>query len=136
MYLRSQQGRIPELKQVIVAYQNRIVMAETLVTALGRIFGPTVTKALAPDRLSSAATSVVETVASGEMPDAAVEGAMPAGPAPPEPEAAITLQELAVEAQQHLDAAGVAQRAGNWAVYGEEMKRLQEVITRMQDVGP
>ena len=136
LYLRSQQGRIPELKQVIVAYQNRIVMAETLVTALGRIFGPTVTKALAPDRLSSAATSVVETVASGEMPDAAVEGAMPAGPAPPEPEAAITLQELAVEAQQHLDAAGVAQRAGNWAVYGEEMKRLQEVITRMQDVGP
>ena len=35
LYLRSAEGRIPELKRVIVAYQSQIVMAETLVEALG-----------------------------------------------------------------------------------------------------
>src|SRR5678815_8901 len=61
LYLQSPEGKIPELKQVVVAYKNRIEMAETLTRALGRIFGSSVTAALAPDRLSSSATSVVMT---------------------------------------------------------------------------
>ena len=35
LYLRAAGGRIPELKRVIVAYQNQIVMEETLDEALG-----------------------------------------------------------------------------------------------------
>ncbi len=38
LYLRAAGGRIPELKRVIVAYQNQIVMEETLDDALGRLF--------------------------------------------------------------------------------------------------
>ena len=38
LYLRAAGGRIPELKRVIVAYQNQIVMEETLDEALGRLF--------------------------------------------------------------------------------------------------
>ena len=38
LYLRSAGGRIPELKRVIVAYQNQIVMEETLDEALDRLF--------------------------------------------------------------------------------------------------
>src|SRR5512134_2553154 len=44
LYLRAAQGKIPELKRVIVAYQNQIVMEETLEAALERLFpggGPT-----------------------------------------------------------------------------------------------
>src|SRR5215831_17559687 len=37
LYLRGQGGRIPELKRVIVAYQNAIVMDETLEGALDRL---------------------------------------------------------------------------------------------------
>ena len=141
LYLRSSQGRIPELKQVIVAYQNRIVMAETLVTALGRIFGPAVTSALAPDRLASSATSVIETVPEPETldVDAPDAPAMPVGPAVPvagAPALTGTLRELAVQAQQHLEAAEAAQRAGDWATYGEELQKLEDVILRMQDVEP
>jgi hypothetical protein len=40
LYLRSEGGRIPELKRVIVAYQNRIVMEPTLGEAIARIFPP------------------------------------------------------------------------------------------------
>ena len=41
LYLRASGGRIPELKRVVVAYQNQIVMEETLDQALNRLFaGP------------------------------------------------------------------------------------------------
>ncbi len=39
LYLRSEQGQIPELKRVIVAYGDRVVMEPTLEAALGRVFG-------------------------------------------------------------------------------------------------
>ena len=39
LYLRSQGGKIPELKRVIVAYQNQIVMEDYLHAAIDRIFG-------------------------------------------------------------------------------------------------
>ena len=42
LYLRAAEGRIPELKRVIVAYQNRIVMKETLTQGLAEIFGASV----------------------------------------------------------------------------------------------
>src|ERR1043166_4729830 len=38
LYLRAAGGRIPELKRVVVAYQNRIVMEETLDASLARLF--------------------------------------------------------------------------------------------------
>jgi uncharacterized membrane protein (UPF0182 family) len=38
LYLRSAGGRIPELKRVIVAHQNQIVMEDTLEKALDRLF--------------------------------------------------------------------------------------------------
>ncbi len=126
LYLKSPEGRIPELKRVVVAYQSKIVMAETLTRALVSIFGPTVATSLAPDQLSSAATSVVETP---------VDAVSPA-PADGVPAADATLAVLAAEAQTHLDNAQKAQRAGDWALYGEEMKQLEVVIGRMQEAKP
>ena len=137
LYLRSSQGRIPELKRVIVAYQNRIVMAETLTQALARIFGQSVTSALAPDQLASSATSVVETVLDAGVavpaPTApgAVRGGGPGVPAQTENPA---IAALAAEAKTHFDNAQAAQRAGDWALYGEELKKLEDVLTRMQNV--
>jgi hypothetical protein len=39
LYLRAEQGELPELKQVIVAYGNTIAMEETLEQSLAAIFG-------------------------------------------------------------------------------------------------
>ena len=74
LYLRSSTGKIPELKRVIVAYNNKIVMAETLTRALVEIFDRSVATALAPDRLDDTATSVV--ASTDAMPD--VAAAVPA----------------------------------------------------------
>ena len=59
LYLRSAGGRIPELKRVIVAYQNQIVMEETLEQALDRLFpgGPAQRRAAA-DALDAATPRV------------------------------------------------------------------------------
>ena len=44
LYLRAEGGRIPELKRVIVAYQNQVVMQETLEGALAELFGGTLAR--------------------------------------------------------------------------------------------
>jgi uncharacterized membrane protein (UPF0182 family) len=40
LYLRSEQGQIPELKRVIVAYNDRLAMEPTLEAALAAVFRP------------------------------------------------------------------------------------------------
>ena len=39
IYLRAEGGQIPELKRVVVAHQNQVVMAETLDAGLALLFG-------------------------------------------------------------------------------------------------
>src|SRR6266516_2653549 len=52
LYLRAEGGRIPEMKRVVVAYQNQVVMEETLEAGLARLFGgavePTAAAAVRP----------------------------------------------------------------------------------------
>jgi uncharacterized protein len=107
LYLRGSGGRIPELKRVIVAYQSTIVMEPTLEAALGRLFG-------AEDK-------------SAHKP-AAAPGAPGAATTPPAVEGG--LQALMVEARAHFERATAAQRQGDWATYGEELKRLGETLER------
>ena len=105
LYLRADGGRIPELKRVVVAYQNQIVMEETLDAALARLF--------ATDGKPAREESVARARAAGPT-----EGA-PAG------------ADLAEEARAHYERAMEAQRAGDWARYGEEIRRLGEVLSRL-----
>jgi uncharacterized membrane protein (UPF0182 family) len=63
LYLQAEGGRIPELKRVVVAYENQVVMAETLDAALAQLFGgagpgPTPEPAEAADTASSADTGL------------------------------------------------------------------------------
>ncbi|MBI3770299.1 MAG: UPF0182 family protein [Deltaproteobacteria bacterium] len=53
LYLRSDQGQIPELKRVIVAYGDRLAMEPTLEAALAAVFKP----GAAPPRMIEPATT-------------------------------------------------------------------------------
>ena len=108
LYLRSQGGRIPELKRVIVAYQGSIVMEPTLEQALDRLFG------------------------SGAAAGPPVKGpaASNTGAAPVSPPVSESLRAMLDEAKAHFDRATAAQRAGDWATYGDEIKRLGEILSR------
>ena len=121
LYLRSNTGKIPELKRVIVAYGNRIVMAETLTRGLVQIFGSSIASALEPDRLENSATSIIES--SSAMPDVAEADIS----------ADATLQDLAVQAYAAYGRLEKAQRDDDWAKYGEEKKALGEILKAMSE---
>jgi uncharacterized membrane protein (UPF0182 family) len=110
LYLRAAGGRIPELKRVIVAHQNQIAMDETLEAALARLFP------------------------GGARGPAADAPATPVAPAPPaaQAQAATAAPELAARALEHYQRALKAQRDGDWALYGEEIKRLGQVLEEMR----
>ena len=117
LYLRAQAGRIPELTRVIVAHQNRIVMERTLDQAIDRLFGEGVRR----DKPAAAVTT------------AAVPGATATAPAaPPATGDAAAWDRMASEARDTYQRALDAQRAGDWAKYGEEIKRLGELLERMR----
>jgi uncharacterized membrane protein (UPF0182 family) len=118
LYLRASGGRIPELTRVIVAYQNEIVREETLEAGLARLFGG------APEE---GADEVVRGPAPAAPDDARLAAATtaPSGAAP-------ELTGLAAQARGHYDRAIEAQRNGDWAKYGDELKRLGEVLAQMR----
>ena len=111
LYLRASGGQIPELKRVIVAYQNQIVMEPTLPEALERLFpGGTRPVVAAPTAQPEAAPRP------GTAPG--VQG---------------DLATLAQQARDHYERALRAQREGNWSLYGEEIRKLGDVLERMRN---
>ena len=114
LYLRAEGGRIPELKRVVVAHQNRVVMAETLEAALARLFSGAVgTEGLPPTRVAVAGETAAPPAATGAAPPNA------------------SMADLLRRATQHYDRAIEAQRSGNWAAYGTEIERLGAVLRQL-----
>ena len=98
LYLRGEGGKIPELKRVILAYENRISMEETLDEALEKVFGV---------GASQEKKKVVQEETQSE-------------------------EDLASQARSAFETAIKAQKEGDWSAYGEEIKRLGEIINKMQ----
>ena len=115
MYLRASGGRIPELKQVVVAYQNQIVMEATLDLALNRMFGEGAT----PSPFEPAP------LVADDAPDAPPVSTASVGDGqPPSP--------LAQQAHEHYTRALEAQRNGEWAQYGQEIERLGVILAELR----
>ena len=95
----SEQGALPELRRVIVAYGNQIAMEPTLEQSLSRIFGgrPSVTAAAPP-----------------------TAGAPSDG--------ATGVRQLVQRAWESWTRAQDALRRSDWAAYGAEQKRLEEAL--------
>jgi uncharacterized membrane protein (UPF0182 family) len=102
LYLRGESAKIPELKRVVVAYENKIAMEPTLEAALERIFLEV------PPPLSPS------------------EAAAPARAATGAPSSLIK------QAADAYDRAVQAQRQGDWAAYGEELKKLGALLQQVQ----
>src|SRR5687767_7509657 len=111
LYLRAQGGRIPELKRVVVAHENSVAMDSTLEAGLTRLFG--------------GATSTL-----ASRPAAPTSAAAPAVPAAGETATAANTR-LIREAGEAYERARAAQRAEDWATYGNEMKRLGELLRQL-----
>jgi uncharacterized membrane protein (UPF0182 family) len=122
IYLRAEGGTIPELKRVVVAHENRVVMGETLEEGLDALFGAGASRPPATgaqDSVSALAASQPAVTGGAAVP-AAAQG--PSGAS----------AELLREAQTHYDRAIAAQRAGNWAEYGREIEQLGTAIRALR----
>jgi len=109
LYLQAEGGRIPELKRVIVAYQNRVVMQETLEAGLTELFGGSTGKAREPVKVAPGGAGTAVT-----------------GPAD------TTIRALVAEAWRRYQAALEANREVDWARYGEEFRRLGETLEQLR----
>jgi len=116
LFLRASGGSIPEMKRVVVASGDRVVMGETLDQALDAMFGSGATIAVSGQQQTRATADTAAAPALGA-----------AGQAPP-----ANVSALAAEAQAHYDRAIAAQRAGDWATYGKEIDSLGIVIGRLR----
>jgi uncharacterized membrane protein (UPF0182 family) len=105
LYLQAEGGRIPELKRVVVAYQNQVVMQETLEGGLAELFGGS----------------------TGARNQPAPSGVAGAGAAAADAE----FRALAAEARRHYQTALQALRENDWARYGDEMRQLGDLLERI-----
>jgi len=115
IYLRAEQGELPELKRVVVAYENDIVMEPTLDQALMAIFGAPAEAAIAPI---------------GANPNPASTRQPSKNPAVNEA-ANTRLIKLADEAMKVYDEAETALSQGDWKTYGEKQIQLKAILEQM-----
>ena len=104
LYLAAEKGQLPELKRVIVAFGNSLAMEENLELALQRVFGGELIREREPSRVAVAA------VPQKEKPD----------------------RQIAGEALAHYHKAQELLRQGNWGGYGEELKKMEEVLRELE----
>lgn len=116
LYLQAESGRIPELRRVIVVAENRIAMEPTLNESLARIFGSSVAAPAKPETEAATAAQSAQATTTSQQP-------APSVPA--------TVTALSAQARQHYDRAIQAQREGDWARYGEELKQLGVVLEQL-----
>jgi uncharacterized membrane protein (UPF0182 family) len=120
LYLRAENGQIPELKRVILASGDKIVMRESLNDAVLALFAgnvPAVASLEEPGQETPAAeTQAPETSTSTAQPGSA-QTALPD-----------TVSELALTASNHYEAAQKALQQGDWATYGAELDKMKAAL--------
>ena len=109
VYLEASNQAIPEVKRVILAYQDKIAYEPTLQEALMSMFGGTVD--------GRKAESVTD---SGSDEDGTSND----------------VQSLIKMAQNAYDKAVEAQKNGDWAEYGKYLGQLEKYLTRLSEMSP
>ena len=101
---------LPEVKRVIVAYEDRIAYAPTLAEALDDLFN------MGDDYVNNNTSSPGDTTA-------------------PDDTGSLSLSELAQLANQAYNNAVSAQKNGDWAGYGRYLEQMEQYLSRMISSG-
>ncbi|MEJ2083568.1 MAG: UPF0182 family protein, partial [Acidobacteriota bacterium] len=105
LYLQAEKSEIPELTRVVVVYGSEVALGETLDEALQHAIlgGAGQPVPPAPPRASPSQVSQPATQPSAQA-------------------------NLLAQALEHYQAAQQYLREGNWAAYGEEQKKLGDIL--------
>ena len=108
IYIQSEDEKtaIPELRRVVIGYENEVVWGETLEEALRKMFG------------QGTRRQITETTATPETTvDSGTEQS--------------SVRERIEQANQYFNQAQNAQRVGDWAEYGRSLKLLEETLQQL-----
>jgi uncharacterized membrane protein (UPF0182 family) len=114
VYLQAETSQFPELKRVIVSYENTIAMEPTLAGALHKVFG-------------ASTVAPVVTGVDGDISETGEDGARSAAPD------SSTWQRLVMNANFIYQSAVEAQQEGDWSAYGEHLESLESALKRLGD---
>ncbi|MDR3304756.1 MAG: UPF0182 family protein [Clostridiales Family XIII bacterium] len=126
IYLRASSGSMPEVKRVVVYYNDRIAYKATLAEALDAMFGAGVGDGSAT--LPGGTDADQEGGASSG--DTSGNGSGGSGS-----DVVMSTQELIAAAQQAYTEGQDALKAGDWAKYGEAQARLEEYLNKLAGGG-
>lgn len=107
LYLQASGNKLPELKRVIAAYGDRVVMTENLTSSLELIFGAGVN--------------------AGTGSGTGTGGVQPPGQTNPE-----RLAQLAKQANDLYTKANEAVQRGDWTAYGDYLRQLGQVLNELE----
>ncbi|MEL7143342.1 MAG: UPF0182 family protein [Cyanobacteria bacterium J06573_11] len=110
VYLQAENGALPELKRVIVAFKNTIVMRQTLPEALAAVFGT-----------EGSAIAQIPTQSATPEPNPQNAGTPPS-------QSPSNLVQSAIEAYEQGEA---ALQKGDWAAYGQAQQRLGSLLQQL-----
>jgi uncharacterized protein len=103
LYLAAEKGQLPELKRVILAYGNSIVMEENLELALQQLFGGEMMREKEIGRTAATMSAGVNTD-----------------------------RKRALEALSHYRKAQDFLRKGDWGAYGEELRKMDDILRSIE----
>ncbi len=106
VFLQGEQSKLPELRRVIVSYQNNIAMERTLGDALAKLFG--------------------------EGPTAPPEEPQRPDGVPSDEPISGDMASLINKANQEYNKAQEALQQGDWAGYGQAINNLEEILQQLQ----
>ena len=117
LYIRAENGQLPELKRVLASYSDRTVMGTDMDTTLTALFkgndisAPAIAKVLPPGGMGGAPPAPSQQAASAPI------------NSPPGLQTAAT----------HYSRAIAALKQGDWTAFGDEMKQLGEELGQPAD---
>lgn len=109
LFIRAENGQLPELQRVVASYSDRVVMGDTLDLTLAALF----TNQALP------APAIAKAIANEAVPQSIAQGAGAGAPK-------ADMQSAA----QHYNRALEAIRAGDWTAFGAEMKQLGDELSK------
>lgn len=112
IYLAAEQGQLPELKRIVVAYKDNVAMEDNLEKALAVVFKP------GAYRARSSGADSGQAISAGAKKEEKVE---------------TSVRELINLAADTYDGAVNAQKQGNWAAYGEKINDLKQILEELKE---
>jgi len=113
LFIRAENGQLPELQRVVASYSDRVVMGDTLDLTMTALF----------ENQAPPAPTIANAIATQLAPQSIAQGPSVGGKAD------------MTSAAQHYNRAMDAIRAGDWTAFGTEMKALGDELSKPSDPG-